>query len=124
MTACFIFELRSEVESQKVQQQLSEVWTRSINCYFVDVFLDDKKGTLICILDYYFPDDLDGKNRIKKVLDYLFEITVDGHVYYYRFDEATYLYWKSKQKISLDMLFGEFAPTLGGNCLRYEILRS
>lgn len=122
MTACFIFELKSEIEPKKAQQQLSKIWMRSVDGQNVDVLPDEKRGTLIRIFDY-FSWDLECRERIEEILDYLFKITVDGHVYYYRFYEATYQYFKSKQKLTLDMLFGEYEPTLGGNCLRYEILR-
>lgn len=64
MTAGFIFELRSKVELEKVQQQLSKIWTRSVTGYSVDVFPHEKNGTLVCFFDYYFPDDFDCKERI------------------------------------------------------------
>ncbi len=124
MTACFIFELRSKVEPETVQQQLSKIWTRSAYGWRVDIFLHEKNRTLVCELLYYFSEDLECRERIEEILDYLFQITVDEHIYYYRFQEAMDWYWKSKQKITIDMLFDEYNPTLGGNCLRYEIFRS
>ena len=123
MTAYFIFELRSNLDPKSVQKKVYELWTRSGYGSDVDVYLHAKNGTLICDLLYYFSDDIGSRGRIKQILDYLFSIAIDGRVYYYRFDEAMDTYYKSTQKVTLDQLFSEYCPTLGGYCLRYEIAR-
>ncbi|MEL6927289.1 MAG: hypothetical protein AAFO95_01485 [Cyanobacteria bacterium J06600_6] len=33
MTASFVFELRSKIEPEKIQQQLSKIWTRSVDSF-------------------------------------------------------------------------------------------
>lgn len=123
MTASFIFELKSNLEPKSVQKKVYDLWTCSGWGSDVDVYLHEKNGTVVCDLLYYFSDDMESKGRIEQILDYLFSITIDGRVYYYRFYEAMYSYWKSNQKVTLDKLFGEYCPTLGGNCLRYEVTR-
>lgn len=123
MTACFIFEWKSNLEPKIVQKKVYDLWTCSRWGFDVDVYLHEKNGTVVCNLLYYFSNDTESKGLIEQILDYLFSITIDGRVYYYRFEEAMYSYWKSNQKVTLDKLFDEYCPTLGGNCLRYEVAR-
>jgi hypothetical protein len=124
MTAYFIFELKASVEPERIQEKLLSIWDRPGYGWDVDVFHHKKNGTLVCNILYYFSDDPECRERIEKILEYLFGIAVDGHIYYYRFNEAMDMYWKSRQKITLDHLFGEYDPILGGYCLRYEIAQT
>jgi hypothetical protein len=123
LTAYFIFELKSNLEPKSVQKKACELWTRPGYGWDVDVYLHEKNGTVVCDLLYYFSDDTESRGRIERVLDYLFSISIDGRVYYYRFNEAMDTYRKSSQKVTLDQLFSEYCPTLGGYCLRYEVVR-
>lgn len=123
MSAYFIFELRSSLEPERVQKKLSDLWTRPGYGWDVDVFQHEKNGTLRCDILYYFSDDPECRERVERILDYLFSIAIDGRVYYYRFNEAMDMYWKSSQKVTLDQLFGDCSPTLGGYSLRYEVAR-
>ncbi|MEP0914232.1 hypothetical protein NDI45_25320 [Leptolyngbya sp. GB1-A1] len=123
MTAYFIFELKSNLEPKSVQKKVYDLWTRPAYGWDVDVYLHEKNGTVVCNLLYYFSDDTQSRERIEQILDYLFSIAIDGRVYYYRFNEAMDTYRKSSQKVTLDQLFSEYYPTLGGYCLRYEVAR-
>ena len=122
MTAYFIFELKSTLEPKSVQEKVYDLWIRP-GSRDVDVYFHEKNGTLICDLLYYFSDDTECRGWIEQILDYLFSIAIDGRVHYYRFNEAMDTYRKSSQKVTLDQLFGECCPTLGGYCLRYEVAR-
>ena len=123
MTAYFIFELKSNLEPKSVQKKVHALWTRPGYGWDVDAYLNGKNGTVVCDLLYYFPDDTESRERIEQILHYLFSIAIDGRVYYYRFNEAMYTYRKSSQKVTLDHMFSEYCPTLGGYCLRYEVAR-
>jgi hypothetical protein len=85
--------------------------------------LHEKNGTVVCDLLYYFSNDIESRERIEQILNYLFSIVIDGRVYYYRFIEAMDTDWKSSQKVTLDQFFSDYCPTLGGYCLRYEVAR-
>ena len=123
LTAYFIFELKSNLEPKGIQKKVHDLWTRPGYGWDVDAYLHKKNGTVVCDLLYYYSDDTQSRERIEKILDYLFSIAIDGRVYYYRFNEAMDTYWKSSQKVTLDQLFSECCPTLGGYCLRYEVTR-
>jgi hypothetical protein len=122
LTAFFIFELRTTVESEEIQNVLSSVWKRS-GYGEVEVTWWELHKTFRCEALYFFADDLDCRNRIEEMLRYLFSVAIDGRIYYYRFSEATNYYFKSPQKLTLDDLFSEYYPTLGGYCIRYELQR-
>jgi hypothetical protein len=123
LSAYFIFELKSSLEPGRVQKKLSDLWNHPRYGWDVDVFQHEKNGTLVCDILYYFPNDPECRERIERILDYLFSIAIDGRVYYYRFNEAMNIYWKSTQRVTLDQLFGDYSPTLGGYCLRYGVAR-
>jgi hypothetical protein len=123
LTAYFIFELRSDLEPEWVQKKVYDLWTRPGYGWDVDVYSREKNGTLVCNMLYYFSDDAECRGRIERILDYLFSVAIDGRIYYYRFDEAMYSYKKSKLKVTLEQLFSDYRPTLGGSCLRYEVTR-
>jgi hypothetical protein len=122
LTAFFIFELRTAAGSEEVQNVLSPIWERP-GYGEVEVIPWELHGTFRCEALYFFIDDLDCRNRIEEMLEYLFGIAIDGRIYYYRFSEATYHYFKSPRKLALDDLFSKYYPTLGGYCIRYELQR-
>ena len=98
MTAYFIFELKSNLEPKSVQKEVYDLWNRPGYGWDVDVHLHEKNGTVVCNLLYYFSDDMESRERIERILDYLFSIAIDGRVYYYRFNEAMDTYRKSNHK--------------------------
>lgn len=121
MTAYFIFEFKSDANPEKIQRNLLEIWKRPCYGWDVDIFRHELHGTLVCNVLYFFFDDPGCRERIEEILGYLFDITVDRRVYYYRFSEAMDVYGESKQIITLDQLLSEFYPTMGGSCIRYEV---
>jgi hypothetical protein len=125
LTAFFIFELRTLIEAEVVRAKVLGLWLRPQYRFgfSVDVYSQAKNGTLICDVLYYFSPDEEDRSRIERILDYLFDIALDGRVYYYRFDEATDMYWSAKQKLGIEHLFGDYCPNLGGCPLRYELVR-
>jgi hypothetical protein len=125
LTAIFIFELRTLVEAEIVKAKVSELWLRPGVQYGWEVYVysQAQNGTLICDILYYFSQDKESRSRIERILNYLFSIALDGRVYYYRFDEATDMYWAAKQKLHIADIFGDYCPNLGGYCLRYELIR-
>ena len=122
MTSYFIFEFKSNADPQKIQEDLLEIWSISEYGWFIDIFHHEKHGTLVCEARYYFHDDSSCRERIERILSYLFKITI-GRVYYYRFIEAMDVYGKFKRRITLNQMFAEYHPTMGGYCVRYEVQR-
>lgn len=123
MTAYFIFEFKFNADPERIQGELFEIWRHSGYGSEVEIWRWESHGTLICNLFYYRWNDPGCRERIEKILGYLFNISIDGRVYYYRFQEAMQMYGKSKQKITLDQLFSEYYPTLGSYGIRYEVKR-
>jgi hypothetical protein len=121
LTAYFIFEFKSNANPEKIQRDLLEIWSRPGYGWDIDIFRHARHGTLICNVLYCFLDDPYCRERIEKILSYLFDTTIDRRVYYYRFNEAMGMYGKQKRRITLDQLLGEYQPTMGGYCIRYEV---
>jgi hypothetical protein len=123
--ASALFEVLTDVEINLVEQKIKDIWSLSLLSPDENAVKIIKSQLLSCCIDKIHDLSLQGDN-IKKIADYLLNISKDGQIYYCASPLLGYLNPNFPWEITVDDIIREpYKPKLTGfgTQVRYQILK-